>query len=228
MEETAGDRLKRTREAAGFRTAGEFARAADVPEPTYRSHENGGRGLTDSYAKRYAKKLGVPWIWLRSGEGSVPTPVPATDAAAIPEIDARAGAGLGGESGPLNHTDELGYTISTDEVEAVWRLPDRYMREIRVEPARARIIEVTGDSMAPTLAAGDKIMVDQRQRIPSPGGLFVIWDGMGLAVKRLEIIPRSEPVLLRVISDNAHHGTYDVPADELHIIGRVVWRAHRL
>ncbi|MCG5241374.1 helix-turn-helix domain-containing protein [Azospirillum doebereinerae] len=78
MTETPASRLRAAREAAGFEKAADFARAVDVPEPTYNAHENGGRGFREPTAKRYADKLGVSWQWLLVGDDSHPPPPPPT------------------------------------------------------------------------------------------------------------------------------------------------------
>lgn len=57
--ETSAQRLQRARIAAGFTTASEAARAFGWNENTYRSHENGERGLKKSVAEKYAKSFKV-------------------------------------------------------------------------------------------------------------------------------------------------------------------------
>jgi phage repressor protein C with HTH and peptisase S24 domain len=77
--------------------------------------------------------------------------------------------------------------------------------------------------MIPTLQDGDVVLVDMTQRSPSPPGVFVLHDGMGLVAKRLEYIPMSDPPRVRIISDNHQYHTYEGIADEVNIIGRVRW-----
>ena len=49
-------------------------------------------------------------------------------------------------------------------------------------------MHVEGDSMVPTLQDGDAVLVDMTRQFPSPPGIFVLDDGMGLVAKRLEHI----------------------------------------
>ncbi|MBA5778222.1 helix-turn-helix transcriptional regulator [Stappia sp. F7233] len=65
------ERLIAARKAAGFATASEAARALDVREPTYLSHENGTRGY-GRQADRYARRFGVNVEWLLYGRGKGP------------------------------------------------------------------------------------------------------------------------------------------------------------
>jgi phage repressor protein C with HTH and peptisase S24 domain len=81
--------------------------------------------------------------------------------------------------------------------------------------------------MEPVLSSGDRIMVDTSQRIPVPPGIFVIWDGMGIVAKRIEHILSSDPAKLRIMSVNPDYETYERDAEEVHVIGRVVWSARR-
>ncbi len=148
---------------------------------------------------------------------------------AIPEIDIRAGMGGGGEQVVHYVPDGNGGMSAADDIRAEWNLPEDYIRsELRVSPATARIIEVQGDSMEPTLRSGERVMVNMADARPSPPGIFALWDGYGIVVKRIEHIPNSDPPMLRISSDNSYHREYERTADEVKIIGRVVWAARRL
>ena len=136
---------------------------------------------------------------------------------AIPEIDVRASAG----PGALNE--------GIEETKDMWFFPDPVIRyEFRARPADLRMITIDGDSMEPLLASGDRILIDTSQRIPVPPGVFVIWDGMGIVAKRIEHEPNSEPPKVIIKSVNPEYDTYERDAEEVHIIGRVVWTARRL
>lgn len=136
---------------------------------------------------------------------------------AIPEIDVRASAGPGALNEGLEETKEM------------WFFPDPVIRhEFRARPADLRMITIDGDSMEPLLTSGDRILIDTSQRIPVPPGIFVIWDGMGLVAKRIEHEPNSEPPMVVIKSVNPEYETYERDAEEVHIIGRVVWTSRRL
>jgi phage repressor protein C with HTH and peptisase S24 domain len=95
---------------------------------------------------------------------------------------------------------------------------------------RMRIVHFQGDSMLPTIRDGDLGMVltglENGEFIS--GQIYVLWDGTGLVVKRLESLVSDRPSF-RVISDNrALHEPYTVDAKDVHIVGRVVWRGGKL
>lgn len=141
----------------------------------------------------------------------------------IPEIDVRAGAGGGGIAAEDFAQDRNGDHFPVDRVAQTWGLPDKFIRnELRTRRAAIAIVEVLGDSMEPTLRPGDRILVDTDHKAPSPPGVFAVWDGFGVVVKRVEIVPLSNPPMVRLISDNKNHQTYEASPEDARIIGRVI------
>ena len=132
----------------------------------------------------------------------------------IEELDVRAGAGGG--------------LISEQErIVAEWQVPTEIVRGYSTAPAtELRIITVMGDSMEPTLMPGQRVLVDTGDRVPSPPGVFVVWDGLGLVVKRLQVLPHTDPTRVKITSDNAKYDPYERTVDEAYIQGRVIgqWR----
>jgi phage repressor protein C with HTH and peptisase S24 domain len=96
---------------------------------------------------------------------------------------------------------------------------------LHAAPADLRVNDVRGDSMLPTLAEGDVVLINLKERSPSPPGIFVLFDGLGLVVKRLEKLDDKK---IRILSDNSNYAPYNLNMDEIHIIGRVVWFAREL
>jgi phage repressor protein C with HTH and peptisase S24 domain len=132
----------------------------------------------------------------------------------IEELDVRAGAGAGliGEN---------------ERVVAEWQVPSGIVRGYSTAPsAELRIITVMGDSMEPTLQPGQRVLVDTGDRKPSPPGIFVVWDGLGLVIKRVQMLPQSEPARVKITSDNAKYDAYERSLEEAYIQGRVIgqWR----
>lgn len=153
----------------------------------------------------------------------------ALDLGAIAEIDVRAGAGMGGEAALEAFSPNGRDVIAHDAVIGQWQMPGDYLStELRTAPRNVRMIAVEGDSMSPTLLSGDRVLVDTRRKAPSPPGVFAIWDGMSVVVKRLELIQGSDPPTVRIISDNGLHAAYERTAEEANIIGRVIWFGRRL
>ena len=107
--------------------------------------------------------------------------------------------------------------------------PPPWLRKISPSKTEAlKLITISGDSMAPVLEHGDTVMLDTDQTRPSPPCIFILFDGLGLVAKRIELIPSTSPQLLRICSENQAYTNYQRTIDEVQIIGRVVWFARNL
>ena len=90
------------------------------------------------------------------------------------------------------------------------------------------VVRVEGDSMAPTLCAGDDILVDladagERLR----DGIYVLKVDGTLLVKRLLIHPVGRRVTVQ--SDNpAYADLPDCGLDEITCVGRVIWAGRKI
>lgn len=73
MTDTA-HRLREAREAAGYATAGDAAKAFGWAYPTYAGHENGSRGVRPDLIRRYARAFKVNTLWLLDGIGDMRGP----------------------------------------------------------------------------------------------------------------------------------------------------------
>ena len=70
--------------------------------------------------------------------------------------------------------------------------------------------------------------IDCSQTRPSPPGIFILDDSVGLFAIRIKIIPSTTPQMLRISVENLAFSSYQGRIDEVHIIGRVVCFAGRL
>lgn len=141
------------------------------------------------------------------------------------EVDVRAGAGGGGVPVEAFVHDERGNVYSAEGIAAEWSLPQTIMQGVLHASARhIRVFEVIGDSMEPRLFEGDRVFIDLRYAIPSPEGIFALWDGYGLVIKRLQIVMGSDPMRIRVISANPSYSPYEASLDDVKIIGRFAGR----
>jgi phage repressor protein C with HTH and peptisase S24 domain len=106
---------------------------------------------------------------------------------------------------------------------------ERWLRTLTGSASsKLSIIRVEGDSMAPTLNAGDDILVDlgdcmERLR----DGIYVLRADDVLVVKRLAIHPTGRRVTVQ--SDNPAYPDWpDCDIDAVHCIGRVIWTGRKL
>jgi phage repressor protein C with HTH and peptisase S24 domain len=186
------------------------------------------RRLDEETRRKLADALDVPEASLRTGDymgfrisGSIADgaidAIDKHDALGdfvfVPEVDVQFAAG-GGQV-PI-----------TGDVRTLWPFPRTFVQgRLQLRPEDLAIVDVVGDSMEPTLMSGDLAMINRADKRVGIPGLFGIWDGDGLVVKRIERIWRddSEDVHLRLISDNPLHAPYEVPASIVSVVGRVVW-----
>jgi len=199
-----------------------------------------GRGGSLPALNKLAGALGRSLDWLIAGTGGGdPPPIrrfdsnvdrrlvdaKAANPSTIFEVDVRAGAGGGGVPVEAYVHDDQGNCYAAAAVAAEWTLPETIVQGVlHSAPRHIRVFEVIGDSMEPRLYEGDRVFIDLRYTVPSPEGIFALWDGYGLVIKRLQIVMGSEPMRVRIISVNASYAPYEAGADEIRIVGRFAGR----
>jgi len=103
-----------------------------------------------------------------------------------------------------------------------------WLRRVAADPKRLSLIRVEGDSMAPTLADGDEILVDRgdcAERLRD--GIYVLRIEDALVVKR--VAPHPSGSTLAVRSDNPAYPSWpDCDPAGVEIVGRVVWVGRRI
>jgi phage repressor protein C with HTH and peptisase S24 domain len=145
-----------------------------------------------------------------------PAPEPSPERVAVPSLDVGASAGAGAVAGSEAAEGEIAFDR-------------KWLRRLGSRDAAAlSIIRVEGDSMAPTLADGDEILVDRgdaAQRLRN--GIYVLRIDDALVVKRVTLGPASGRA--SVTSDNpAYPGWPDCALADIDMVGRVVWVGRRL
>jgi hypothetical protein len=147
----------------------------------------------------------------------------------VPEIDVYGGMGAGGIA-TQGYAFVDGNHYPADSVRAEWLFPAQFLEgDLRAKRNRAHVIEVRGDSMEPTLLSGDRVIVDTSHNRPSPDGIYAIEGPLGdVVVKRLQVIRASDPLAVRIISDNPRQAEEVIEIECLRVIGRVAGRITRM
>ncbi|MEM7780578.1 MAG: S24 family peptidase [Pseudomonadota bacterium] len=104
------------------------------------------------------------------------------------------------------------------------RFSRRWLAEQGLGDAELSAIQVEGDSMEPLLNDGDEILIDRAQR-PFRDGVHVVRLGDTLMVKR---VARAGAGRFSLLSQNLAYPPVDVDAEEVEVIGRVVWKGGRI
>lgn len=127
----------------------------------------------------------------------------------IAEVNVRAASGAG-------RADVWGEKLGE------WQLPRDLLKSATNSPLeQIKIITIVGNSMQPSLAPLERVLVDTGDIHPSPPGIFVLWDGLGLVAKRVSYVPHSEPPAVLITSDNPKYQSYERILTEAYIQGRV-------
>ena len=139
----------------------------------------------------------------------------------IPELDTRAGLGGGGvPSREVRKESRYADPIKSEG----WTFPPSFVREqLHSVPARLLVLDTNGDSMAPTILSGERVIVDTGHKTPTPDGLYAIRDTFGsIVVKRLQVMRGAKPTRVKIISDNTNHNSEETPLADLEIVGKVL------
>jgi transcriptional regulator with XRE-family HTH domain len=139
----------------------------------------------------------------------------------VPELDTR--AGLGGGGVPAREVRKEGRHADALKPEG-WVFPPSFVREqLHSSATRLLVLETNGDSMAPTILSGDRVIIDTAHKTPTPDGLYAIRDSFEcIVIKRLQLIRAAKPTRVKIISDNPNHATEEIPLSELEIVGKVL------
>lgn len=221
-----GETLKALRKLRGYKTQKAFAEKFGIPLPTYNMHESGKRGIDVKMAKFYAKCLDVEWPrifmgpaadeYFSSDETANDIIAPSDkDFVFVKEFDVLPSAGAGQQ-------------VDHENIKSFLSFRREWLRRVtQSSPSDLAVATIAGDSMEPTLRDGDAVLVDFQDRAPKDGNMYILRFGDDVQAKRLLSHPTSN--LITVASDNpAHKDWPGIPADELNIIGRIIWRAGRV
>jgi len=139
----------------------------------------------------------------------------------VPELDTR--AGLGGGGLPAREVRKEGRHTDAIKPEG-WVFPASFVRDqLHTSATRLLVLDTNGDSMAPTILSGERVIVDTGHKTPTPDGLYAIRDSFGcIVVKRLQVMRSAKPVRVKIISDNPNHAGEEAPLSEIEIVGKVL------
>jgi transcriptional regulator with XRE-family HTH domain len=214
--------LYHAREARGM-SRSELVKRSGVSKQQLSRLENGLIRLRLDHLKPFASALGYSpeqiLLWGRfpgtegdqfQGEGS-PVSVQVAELASRSEDRARLKRRKEGR-----HTDYV-------KPEG-WAFPASFLREqLQTGAKQLVVVEADGDSMAPTIMSGEKVIVDTSHKTPSPDGVYAIRDAFdNVIVRRLQLLRAVQPARVKVISDNPKHAAEEAPLGEIEIVGKAL------
>jgi phage repressor protein C with HTH and peptisase S24 domain len=177
------------------------------------------------HLKPFAKHLGYTpeqiLLWGRyPGTGEGESSDAREELRRVPELDTRGDPGSGVPKREVRKDGRHADPIKSEG----WVFPASFVREqLHSSPERLLVIEANGDSMAPTVVSGDRVIVDTGHKTPTPDGLYAIRDAFGgIVIKRLQVMRPAKQAHVKIISDNPKQGSEEVPLSELEVVGKVV------
>jgi hypothetical protein len=186
-----------------------FAARIGVPQPTISKYLKAGAGAPRlDIAARCAEGVGTSLDWLVWGRGDGPD----LDAGMIrvPRYDVSLAAGAGAWNEGKRRLDDIPFTS------AFFR-----KRFNRPTGSGFAVLEARGDSMEPSIADGDLLLIDETDTRLYDGVFGFVLDGEA-RVKRFRRLIDG----VSIISDNPIYPTEELTGDrvrDLQIIGRVRW-----
>ncbi len=220
------ERIRTVRDREGL-TQEAFAEKLGVTPATVNRYENGHRRPDAEFLDRMVSLFHCDPAWLLTGR---------QDVGGVAEAPAQYGVANRGLQGyvsiPLYGVEVaagVGAVVGSERIEGMVAFRyDWIRRELGVDPGVLVVITVKGESMEPTLRAGDLIVVDRSEAPPAHEGLYVVRIGDALLVKRVQFLPDRTMVLT---SDHPAYKPVTLKIEEagsVSIVGRVAWVGRRV
>ncbi|NUQ17759.1 MAG: S24 family peptidase [Sphingomonas sp.] len=130
---------------------------------------------------------------------------------------------------PVSVSAGPGSVVTEELGKPYFAFDERWLKALTPsQPSKLSIVRVEGDSMAPTLNAGDDILVDLGDAAGRlRDGIYVLRIDDAVVVKRLALNPTGRRVTVQ--SDNPAYPDWpDCSLDDIKVIGRVIWSGRRI
>jgi phage repressor protein C with HTH and peptisase S24 domain len=155
--------------------------------------------------------------------------VPETLLGGPPESDKAPGGLVSVKRHPVRVSAGPGAVVTQELGKPYFAFEERWLKRLTASrPSSLSIVQVEGDSMAPTLNAGDEILVDVGDGIDRlRDGIYVLRIDDAVVVKRLALNPMGRRATVQ--SDNPAYPNWpDCSLDDIKPIGRVIWAGRRI
>jgi len=130
---------------------------------------------------------------------------------------------------PVSVSAGPGAVVTEELGKPYFAFDERWLKALTPsQPSKLSIVRVEGDSMAPTLNAGDDILVDLGDAAGRlRDGIYVLRIDDAVVVKRLALNPTARRVTIQ--SDNPAYPDWpDCSLEDIKVIGRVIWSGRRI
>jgi phage repressor protein C with HTH and peptisase S24 domain len=217
-------RLKIIRDDLGEISQAKLATQTGIPLHKIKDAESGKVKISTEIAKILEDNFNYSFRWVLTGEGPkmretsrdhvIPAQAnfPADDFVLIRQVNGRISAGSG--------------LVPDDSVDVQAAFRKDFIKRKGGKPENMSLIKVAGDSMEPTLLAGDLVLVDHGRNAVAPqGGIYAIVLEDEILIKRVQLV---FPDKILVLSDNRQYPTQELARDQVRVNGKVIWFAREL
>jgi phage repressor protein C with HTH and peptisase S24 domain len=231
------ERLKEARNQLGLKQ-GEMAAQSGVSARAYQGYE-AGRSVPGGDAIQGFVRVGINSNWLLTGEGEmlVNDLVPRSRYDWDKDIHAKSKqetelpspiSDLSAQFASITRSSVEGIFESDQIVDHISFRADWVRTELNADPANLILITAIGDSMEPTIHAGDLLLIDRSSKVIKQDAIYCFAANDNLRVKRIQLKLDGSFV---ISSDNAKYEPELLTADDaasLKIIGCAIWSGRRL
>ncbi len=226
---TTGERLRYIRKLSDISQV-EFANSVGISQGHLSSLESDKEKVTETIAIAIEYRYSISGDWLLTGEGLqekqdhhiseaagiYAAKSPEEGFTLVPKYDIEASAG----GGRVIHSEQVvdHLTFKTSWIRGV----------LGLDPKNLILISAVGDSMEPTIRAGDLLLLDRAVESIVDDALYSILINDVLLIKRIQ---RLFDASVLVKSDNPAYQTQTLSktqAEDLQVIGRLVWVGRRV
>jgi phage repressor protein C with HTH and peptisase S24 domain len=218
-----GTRIKKARDALAM-TQVALAKAVGISQQAVMELES-GRAKGTKHTAKFARALGQDPLWLETGDGRMREPAKAkrqsrsdpqealpelADYERIPLFDLRT---VSGPTALADTANAIGFEL----------FASAWLRQLSPSPfSQLATVVVSGDAMVPTLAHGDRALIDTAQLNLRREGIYVLRLDDTLLIRRVTMHPATKRAT--ITADNASYQPYtDLDPDALDALGRVIW-----
>lgn len=157
--------------------------------------------------------------------------IPETTSTTVPEIRSIGGARDGGDNAE-QEDDATGYGVGNRLVPLNWRtIPQPFLGSgLSVQPRRALVLPMKGDSMAPVIENGELVLIDLDDKNTHQAGLFALLDGISPEplIYQVDLI-REGQGRFRCSYINKRYRPFELPlGPPVEIVGRVFGKTARI
>ncbi len=209
---------ERLQKALGDESVRGFSRRSGVSETALRAYLAGKSEPSRPALIAMADAAGVSVEWLAVGDRK-PTAAPEArigdEFALVPLYDLEVSAGGGAITDRENIVSQIAFRRD-------------WLRHVGLNINHLVSVSVRGDSMEPSIRDGDMLLVDTSQTDVVEDGIYVLRIDSHLLAKRLQRLVDGR---LYIKSDNPAYERQELSkqdADQLEVIGRVVWSGRKI